>query len=263
LNAILERARALRWLAANPGREVTIVADPGADPDFNVLTPKQVEDVAAAMAEIADDELPLMRNDEVDTYALVKMRECRALWAEAVRLAAYTGLRFGELRDLRWRDIDWDGRIVHVRRNTPTSAPASVKSKRPKGKRARSLPLIDQAVEVLTRIQAIYPSAPNDLVLPNRANGMLGAGHVRNAFYRGLVGVGLGYLCEKDSPMTLPRLAPHVRHPCRPQAPAQRGPGLPRSRRHRNHDALRAPRPASRCGTAALGGLRRLSPERT
>ena len=41
LNAILERARALGWLAVNPGREVTIVADPGADPDFNVLTPVQ------------------------------------------------------------------------------------------------------------------------------------------------------------------------------------------------------------------------------
>jgi integrase len=202
LNAILERARALGWLAANPGREVTIVADPGADPDFNVLTPQQVEDVAAAMAEIADDELPLMRNDEVDTCALAKMRECRALWAEAVRLAAYTGLRFGELRDLRWRDIDWEGRIVHVRRNTPSSAPAGVTSKRPKGKRARSLPLIDQAVEVLRRIQAIYPSAPNDLVLPNRANGMLGAGHVRNAFYRGLTRAGLGYLRTKNNPMT-------------------------------------------------------------
>ncbi len=202
LNAILERARALGWLAVNAGREVTIVADPGADPDFNVLTPAQVEDVAAAMAEIAEDELPLMRNDEVDTYALAKMRECRTLWAEAARLAAYTGLRFGELRDLRWRDIDWDGRIVHVRRNTPTSAPAGVTSKRPKGKRARSLPLIDQAVEVLTRIQAIYPSAPNDLVLPNRANGMLGAGHVRNAFYRGLALAGLGYLRTKNNPMT-------------------------------------------------------------
>jgi integrase len=130
------------------------------------------------------------------------MRECRALWAEAVRLTAYTGLRFGELRDLRWRDIDWEGRIVHVRRNTPSSAPAGVTSKRPKGKRARSLPLIDQAVEVLSRIQAIYPSAPNDLVLPNRANGMLGAGHVRNAFYRGLTRAGLGYLRTKNNPMT-------------------------------------------------------------
>jgi integrase len=48
--------------------------------------------------------------------------------AEAVRLAAYTGLRFGELRDLRWRDIDRAGRNLHVRRNTSTSAPKSVKS---------------------------------------------------------------------------------------------------------------------------------------
>lgn len=204
LSGILQRARALGWIAANPAREIRIVPDPGANPDFNVLTPKQVEAVAAAMTVIPDGELPLMRNGLVDERSVAVMRACRAIWAEAVRLAAYTGLRFGELRDLRWRDVDWHGRNLHVRRNTPTSAPAGVRSKRPKGRRGRSLPLIDQAVDVLKRLeQAGVPTGPDDLVLPNTAGGMLDAGKVRAAFYAGLARAGLGYMRQKDNPITL------------------------------------------------------------
>ena len=136
LSGILQRARALDWIAADPMAEVTIVADPGANPDFNVLTPMQVEQVADKMVLVARVEQPLMRNGKVDERSLAIMREARAMSAEAIRLAAYTGLRFGELRDLRWRDIDRDGRSLHVRRNTPTSAPKGVRSKRRKAAKA-------------------------------------------------------------------------------------------------------------------------------
>ena len=39
--------------------------------------------------------------------------------AAVFTVAAFTGLRLGELRALRWRDIDFTNRIVHVRRNRP------------------------------------------------------------------------------------------------------------------------------------------------
>lgn len=77
-------------------------------------------------------------------------------------------------------------------------------SKRPKGRRGRSLPLIDQALEVLDRLQALgYPSGPDDFVLPNTKGGMLDSGKVRTAFYRGLRLAGLGYLRTKANPMTV------------------------------------------------------------
>jgi integrase len=204
LRSILSRAHQQGWTAANPAAGVQIVADPGAHPDFNVLEPGQVEKVARAMLLIPEEEIPRARGGGIHLGAYEITKERRAVWADAVRLLAYTGLRFGELRDLRWRDIDLAGRLVHVRRNTPTSAPAGSGSKRPKGRRGRSLPLIDQAVEVLERIgERGYPSGPEDLVLCTRFGGMLEPGKVRGAFYRGLRAAGLGYLREKDNPMTL------------------------------------------------------------
>ncbi|MCW2950862.1 MAG: site-specific integrase [Conexibacter sp.] len=178
-----------------------MIERPEPDPDFNVLEPEEVERVAQAMAAIPAADLPRMRNGKIDRHALATIRERRPLWALAILLLAYTGLRFGEVRALRWRDIDFSGRLVHIRRNAPTSMPATAKRrvKRPKGRRGRSLPLIDQGVEVLRRIQAAgYPSGPDDLVLPTRGEGMMHVGRVRDAFYRGLRRTGLGHLRDKE-----------------------------------------------------------------
>lgn len=201
LAAILDRARAKGWIGANPADDVEVIERPAPDPDFNVLEPHEVEAVARAVAAIPAEELPRMRNGKVDRHALAMMRERRPLWALTILLLAYTGLRFGELRSLRWRDIDFSGRVVHVRRNAPSSMPATAKRrvKQPKGRRGRSLPLIDQGVDVLRRIQAAgYSCRPDDLVLPTRGAGMLEVGRVRDAFYRGLERAGLGHLRAKE-----------------------------------------------------------------
>lgn len=203
LRAIFDRARMLGWIGVNPLLDVRIVAQSRPEPDFNVLEPTQVEAVARAIAEVADDELPRMRNGGVDEHSLAAMRERRALWAEAVRLAAYTGLRFGELRALRWRDVDWKAESLHVRRSAPSSSPAGAKVKAPKSGRGRSVPLIAPAIAALDRIsKAGYPTGADALVLPTRGGGMLESGRVRDAFYRGLEAAGLGHLREKDNPMT-------------------------------------------------------------
>lgn len=203
LRGILAHAERLGWVALSPMARVRIVAQPAPDPDFNVLEPSQIETVALAVANLADDELPLMRNGAVDDHSLAAMRERRILWAEVIRFAAYTGLRAGELRALRWRDIDRVGRFVRVPRNAPTSAPAGARVKAPKSKRGRSVPLIDQAEEVLDRIAASgYPTSPEALVFPTRTGAMLDIGRVRDAFYRGLQAAGLGYLRDKDNPIT-------------------------------------------------------------
>ncbi|CAA9518140.1 MAG: Integrase [uncultured Solirubrobacteraceae bacterium] len=59
-------------------------------------------------------------------------------------VAAFTGLRLGELLALRWRDVDFTKRIVHVRRSVVLGVEDT-----PKSHKVRSVPLIDQAARVL------------------------------------------------------------------------------------------------------------------
>lgn len=63
--------------------------------------------------------------------------------------AAMTGLRQGELLALRWRDIDFAGQRVHVRRAYSHAARAE---KAPKSGKVRSVPLVDELIAPLDRL---------------------------------------------------------------------------------------------------------------
>ena len=79
-------------------------------------------------------------------------------------VAATSGLRMGELLELRWRDIDFARRSIHVQR----SYNAGLGVTTPKGRRGRSVPLADQAAEVLAVLgQREWCVRPGDLVFPN------------------------------------------------------------------------------------------------
>lgn len=211
LRSILDRCVTQGMLAASPfdDRSVAIVAQPPASADFNVLEPSQLEAVARAIERVGEDEIPTYRaSTRVDERALAAKRSTRALAADVVRLAAYTGLRFGELRALHWRDVNFLGEALLVRRNAPASAPAGSKVKAPKSTKARSVPIMDDAAVVLGRVkdrrEAVgLPTGPDDLVFSTTAGGRIQSGKIRDAFYRGLDAAGLGHFREKeDNPMT-------------------------------------------------------------
>lgn len=54
------------------------------------------------------------------------------------RVAALAGLRLGELRALRWGDVDWTLRVVRVRRSYTWGSEGP-----PKSGKVRSVPLVD------------------------------------------------------------------------------------------------------------------------
>jgi integrase len=89
------------------------------------------EDEAAALLEAAKKR---SRSDEMDWYVmtLVGLR---------------TGLRIGELRGLQWGDVDFDRRLVHVRRTDPGRMDLDANA--PKGNRPRIVPLTPDAFAVL------------------------------------------------------------------------------------------------------------------
>ena len=88
LYGILKRAKRRKWITSNPAEDVERVTVKRSG-DFNVLSPVEVGAVARA-AESPQD-------------------------AAMFTVAAFTGLRLGELRALRWRDVDFAKQMVLVR----------------------------------------------------------------------------------------------------------------------------------------------------
>jgi len=75
-------------------------------------------------------------------------RKAEGQFSAAIIVAAYTGLRTGELRALRWRDVNFSGSSIRVQRNRPVGGGEGA----PKSGKARSVPLMDDAARELDRL---------------------------------------------------------------------------------------------------------------
>jgi integrase len=171
LHGVLARAKRREWITSNPAENAERVRIRRSG-DFNVLAPAEV----AAVARAADSELH----------------------AAIFTVAAFTGLRLGELRALRWQDVDFAGRAILVRRNLPSHG----QERTPKSGKVRSVPLIDQAARVLDQLsRREHFTAPDDRVFANQVGGVLDDGPLRDAFYRALAAAGLGRLRDKPDPI--------------------------------------------------------------
>jgi integrase len=123
---------------------------------FDVLSPAEVEALARAA-----------ENDQ-DT----------ALF----RVAAFTGLRLGEIRALTFRDVDFGKRIVHVRRSYTHGAEGD-----PKSGRVRSVPLFDQAARALDGLSRRERfTGADDLVFVDELGGHVDDWRLRRRFHAAL-----------------------------------------------------------------------------
>ena len=100
--------------------------------------PEEIEAIARALVEGRHKDLPLTR--AADEVALDEQT------GEAVRVAAFSGLRLGELLALRWRDVDWSRSALTVSRAVSAGVEGSTKSGR-----VRQVPMADQAAAALER----------------------------------------------------------------------------------------------------------------
>lgn len=160
LNGIFKRAARLYGLTVNP---VTLAErQPSrAHGDIDVLDPLEV----ALLASHADSDQD----------------------AAIYTVAAYTGLRLGELLALRWRDVDFAKRIVHVRWSR-----VGGHTDRPKSHRVRSVPLIDQAARALDGLsQRQHFTGPDDLVFVNTIGGHVDGDRLRRRYTKTLERAGL------------------------------------------------------------------------
>ena len=83
--------------------------------------------------------------------------------AEAVRVAAYSGLRLGEQLALRWRDVDWAGSVMTISRAVSAGVEGPTKTGH-----VRRVPMADQAAAALKRLAARPDfTSPDDYVFCN------------------------------------------------------------------------------------------------
>jgi len=161
LYGILKRAKRRKWINSNPAEDVERVSVKRSG-DFNVLSPVEVEAVARAATSEQD--------------------------AAIFKFAAFTGLRLGELRALRWRDVDFADHNVIVRRSFTNGQEGP-----PKSGKVRSVPLIDQAARVLDGLsnRELF-TAEHDLVFCSDVGEHFHDDQLRDRFYEALEAAGLG-----------------------------------------------------------------------
>jgi integrase len=161
-------------------------------------TPEEVEALARALAdgrhrmrpvalgeddEVGDGAKETNEEPEVDEVQVAQ----DAQDAELVRVAAYAGLRQGELLALRWEDVDFPGHALTVARALSLGIESATKSGR-----VRRVPLPDQAAAALDRLSRREDfTSPNDLVFCNILGRNLDGSAVRKRFKRARDGAGL------------------------------------------------------------------------
>jgi integrase len=117
---VFARARKVWSLPTNPAAELERHPD-RASGDIEVLSPEE----AWALIRAADDER------DAAVYAT----------------AAFTGLRMGELRALRWRDVDFPRSVVRV-----GASYAAGELSVPKSGKVRSVPMVDEVAQLLAQL---------------------------------------------------------------------------------------------------------------
>jgi integrase len=131
-SALLNFAVRKKWITASPMSAVDLPSMAADAPleELNFLEPHEVASLAASAVQ--------------GDYRWLD----RALYL----MAAYTGLRQGELRGLRWEHVDFARSVVHVLENVTRGRRSS-----PKGKRRRSVPLAPTAAAALLELRSETP----------------------------------------------------------------------------------------------------------
>ncbi len=165
LSAMLRWAQREGWRQGNPAEGLDLPA-PRTSDEIRWLEPDEVRLLAA------------------HAYDSPYQHLDRALYV----VAAMTGLRQGELVELRWRDVDWTAGAIRVRRSFSRNELGTPKSRRS----VRSVPMADDVATVLEELSHEVPDGADELVFPSPlTGGHLAAAQMLRRMRRALRAAGL------------------------------------------------------------------------
>jgi hypothetical protein len=151
---------------ANPCLDVERIAVKASD-DFNILSPMELEAVVRECGSAA------------------VRREVAVL-----SVAFYAGLRLGEVRELRWGDVDGAKRMVYVRANASAGQRSTTK-----GGRVRAVPLVDELARRLDELsKREHWTDDDDHVFATDGGARIDDKDARAYFYDALAAAGLSQL---------------------------------------------------------------------
>jgi integrase len=102
--------------------------------------------------------------------------------------AAFTGLRLGELLALQWRDVDFAGEAIRVRRSYNVHGGVGT----PKSGKVRSVPMVAEVAQALARLAAReWFTGDEDLVFASDLGKYLDASALRDRYKAALDRAGL------------------------------------------------------------------------
>jgi integrase len=190
MHSILRRAQRVYGLAANAAAwaERQPVTRSG---DFDVLSAAEVEALARAARE-GRHRKPPKHPTSLEWRA--KLRQQDQQDAAIFLTAAYAGLRLGELRSLRWRDLDFTKRLIHVRHSYVMRNEDA-----PKSGRVRSVPMIDQVAVALDQLSRRNGwTGEEDLVFVGPTGEHIEDSALRRRFYAALKAASLKHIRFHD-----------------------------------------------------------------
>ena len=158
---------------------------------IEVFTVEQIEALARAAETGA---WRTTRDEDREQETIVRLREEDVQLGELLRVAAYTGLRRGELVALRWRNIQWSDRVLSVE----SAVSASVEST-PKSGHFRDVPLADQPLAALERLsRRAHFTGAGDYVFASAAGDRLDPSALRRRYLKARDAAGLPALRFHD-----------------------------------------------------------------
>lgn len=160
LGSLFEDAVRWRYAAHNPVRQVKPCRVDRLDEDFDFWTAEESERFLAAIQEV------------------------RPRWFPFFLTALRTGLRLGELAALRWMDVDFTSRKVHVRRSYSHGVETT-----PKSGKGRSIPMSAQLYTALVEHKLANGGA--ERVFLSDEGVVLDNNRVKHPFWRGIEKAGV------------------------------------------------------------------------